>query len=243
MNYPDLTLCVLTCRRPWYGMIALNSLKQIRYAGRIKFHIADGGSKAEDIEYYRKITAGYETTVGVTSNLADMLNSCAHNSGELWVVSVDDYALRCSFDITPDVRLLLEHPEIGCVRYSRLAFWGDGGGAEPATSADLVTVKDSGLHWWRIDKARTKDSYACNIGFHLYHRRFWDDYGDVMACAPNKPGDAEIHARYRFNTMDGCTIAIPMRFPQDSADTQEFIWHLGMWRTDEYAKVATTGRL
>lgn len=242
MTYPDLTLCVLTCKRPWYALIALNAMKQIRYAGRIKFHIADGGSPREHIDYYRKVLDGYETTVGVTSNLSDMMNSCAHNSGELWVVSVDDYAVRRSFDITPDVNLLLTHPEIGCVRYSRLAFWGNGGTSEPETSADLIGL--GGLHWWRIDKKRTKDAYSCNIGFHLYHRRFWDTYGDIQAVAPDRPGDAELAARNRYNNNPSAlTIAVPMRFPQDSADTQEFIWHLGMWRTDEYARHATTGRL
>ena len=171
------------------------------------------------------------------------MNSCAHNSGELWVVSVDDYALRRGFDITPDVRLLLEHPEIGCVRFSRLAFWGSGGG-EPETSADLVTIQGGGAHWWRIDKKRTKDSYSCNIGFHLYHRRFWDEYGDIKPCPPNHPGKAEHLGMERYNTNPSeLTIAVPMRFPQDSPDTQEFIWHLGMWRTDEYLAHSTTGRL
>lgn len=243
MNYPDLTIGICAYRRPWYTALTLNQLKQIRYAGKIKFHIADGGSNREDFEYYKKIVAGYEITIGVTNNLSDMVNSCAHNSGELWVVTVDDMMPRRSFDITPDVRLLLEHTEIGCVRFSRLAFFGNGGDADPETSADLVTVRDSGLHWWRIDKARTKDSYTCNIGFHLYHRRFWDDYGDIAPCAPNKPGDAELIGRNRFNAKRGCTIAIPMRFPQDSPDTQEMIWHYGTWRTDEYAARATTGRL
>lgn len=244
MNYPDLTIGICTYKRPWYTALTLNQCKQIRYAGKIKFHIADGGSNREDFNYYKQIVAGYEITLGVTNNLSDMVNSCAHNSGEVWIVTVDDMMPRHSFDITPDVRLLLEHPEIGCVRFSRLAFWGNGGGAPPETSADLVTVKDSGLHWWRIDKARTKDAYSCNIGFHLYHRRFWDCYGDIPSVAPNKPGDAELAGRNRYNAKpDGVTIAVPMRFPQDSLDTPEIIWHYGTWRTDEYAKQATTGRL
>lgn len=242
-DYPDLTLCVCTYKRPWYTALTLNQLKLIRYAGKIKFHIADGGSAKEDFEYYKQIVAGYEITIGVTNNLADMMNSCAHNSGELWVVTMDDIMPRRGFDITPDVRLLQEHTEIGCVRYSRLAFWGNGGDAEPETSADLVSIKGGGLHWWRIDKRRTKDTYSCNIGFHLYHRRFWDCYGDIESVAPNKPGDAELAGRNRYNEKQGCTIAVPMRFAQDCADWQEVIWHYGTWRTDEYAKQATTGRL
>lgn len=242
MTYPDLTLCLLNYKRPWYSLIALNQMKQIRYAGCIKFHIADGGSPKEHIHYMLKVLEGYKVTVSVTSNLGDMMNSCAHNSGDVWVVSVDDYAVRRSFDITPDVRLLLEHPEIGCVRFSRLAFWGNGGNSEPGTRADLIEC--GGMHWWRIDKARTTDVYSCNIGFHLYHRRFWDVYGDIQSIAPDRPGDAELAGRNRYNDNPNLlTIAVPMRFPQDSVDTQEFIWHMGMWRTDEYTRHSTTGRL
>ena len=241
MTLPDLTIGICTYKRPWYALLTLNQMKQIRYGGRIKFHIADGGSDPADIEYYKLIVRDYETTVGVTNNLADMVNSCAHNSGEIWIVAMDDFMPRRSFDITPDVRLLLEHPEIGCVRFSRLAFWGTGSGAAE-TSAELIEC--GGLHWWRINKRRTEDAYSCNMGFHLYHRRFWDTYGDIPACPPDHPGLAEHNGmnRYRHNPSN-LTIAIPMRFPQDSPDTQEFIWHYGMWRTDEYVKHSTTGRL
>lgn len=236
-TFPDLTIGVCTYKRPWYAMLTINCMKMLGYAGRIKFHISDGGSKPEDIEYYKLLTRNYETTFGLTSNLSDMCNSIAHHSGELFVIALDDFCLRRNLDITPDARLLLEHPEIGCVRFSRLAFFGNGGGADPETSADLVEC--GGVHWWRLDKARTKDSYACNIGFHLYHRRFWDDYGDIAACPPNNPGQAELNARYRYNDKpDGCTIAIPMRLGQDCAEYQEPIWHMGTWRTDEYAKFA-----
>lgn len=241
-NWPTLTLCVCTYKRPWYGLLTLNQLKKIRYAGQIKFHIADGGSDAEDLEYYRKVAAPFEISIGVTNNLSDMINDCARNSGDVWLTTLDDFCPRRGWDISPDVRLLMEHPEIGCVRFSRLAFWGDGGDGKPGTSADLVEC--GGLHWWRIDKARTRDSYSCNIGTHLYHRRFWDCYGDILPCKPDWPGMAELLGRNRYNDKpDGVTIAVPMRFPEDSPDTEEFIWHLGMWRSDEYTKHAATGRL
>src|SRR4030067_2834548 len=99
-------------------MLTLNQCKQFRYASKINFHIADGGSKSEDLQYYKLILKDYETTIGVTNNLSDMVNSCAHNSGEVWIVGLDDFTPRRSFDVTPDVQLLLEHPEIGCVGHS-----------------------------------------------------------------------------------------------------------------------------
>lgn len=241
MKYPDLTICILTCRRPWYAAMTLSACRQIAYAGKVKFHIADGGTDPKAFEYFRQIVAGYEMTVEVVGNPSQMVNSCAHYSGDVWIMAVDDMLPRRSFDITEDVGMLLHHPEIGCVRMSRLAFFGSLGD-DPETSADLI--RHGGLHYWRIDKARTKDSYACNIGFHLYHRRFWDAYGDLEEMArPNELGHAEMIAAERFRKKDGPTIAIPMRFGQEAQGFQEPIWHFGIWRTDALAALATTGRL
>lgn len=241
MSYPDLTICILNCRRPWYGGMVLNACKMIRYAGRIRFHIADGGSKREDFVYYQQIVNGYEMTVDVAGNPSRMVNSCAHYGGDVWIMTVDDMRPRVPFDITPDVNLLLEHPEIGCVRLSRLAHWGSGG-ADAQTTADLVQL--GGLHWWRLDKERSRDGYMCNIGFHLYHRRFWDAYGDLQELSkPDDMGHAELIAAERFRLKSGPTIAVPMRFGQNCVDWREPIEHFGIWRTDAYAARATTGRL
>jgi len=80
------------------------------------------------------------------------------------------------------------------------------------------------------------------MGTHLYHRRFWDAYGDIPACDPKVPGQAELNGMARFNGHPGPTVAIPMRFGQDSFEHFEPIWHLGIWRTDEYAE-STGNRL
>lgn len=236
-EWPELTFCVLTCRRPWYAGMTLSALRQVGYAGPVRFHIADGGSSPRDFDYYRQILRDYRVTVEVVDNPSWMVNSCAHHGGLVWVMAVDDMCVRRPFDITPDVALLLEHPEIGCVRMSRLAFWGDHG-IDPATSADLVQW--GGLHWWRLDKARTKDTYQCNIGFHLYHRRFWEAYGDLTIPArDNEMGHAELLAAERFRAQEGPAIAVPMRFGQDApGEFHEPIWHFGIYRTDELAQIA-----
>lgn len=243
MNYPDLTICVLTCRRPWYAGMTLNQCKQIGYAGKVKFHIADGGSNREDFDYYRTILQGYDVSVEVVGNPSEMVNSCAHHGGDVWIMTVDDMCPRRTFDITPDVNLLLEHPEIGCVRMSRLAFWGSNATGDPGTCADLVT--SSGCHWWRMDKARSQDATMCNIGFHLYHRRFWDAYGDLIEQSrPNELGHAEMIASERFWKKAGPTIAVPVRFGQDAAGGfLEPIWHFGIYRTDAVTRISRTGRL
>lgn len=236
MNLPELTICICTYKRPWYAMLTINTLRSaLGYDGPRKWHIADGGSPQEDIDYYKKILEGEKVSVEVTTNLADMYNSCAHNSGELFYITMDDFCPRQRINISPDARFLLRHEDVGVVRMSRLAFWGSGSG-EAETSADLIAM--DGLHWWKLSKERTKDSYMCNMGTHLYHRRFWDAYGDIPSCDPKVPGQAELNGMTRFNGHPGPTVAIPMRFGQDSFEHMEPIWHLGIWRTDNYASTA-----
>lgn len=240
MDLPTLTICFCTCRRPQYGSTTINAFKQwAGYEGRRKFHIADGGSPQEEIDTYLQILHGEEVTVEVTDNLADMVNSCARHGGDLWLVTLDDFCLRYPVNFTPDAKLLLTHADIGQVRFGRLNNWGSGSG-DPETSGDMVTVPDSGLHWWKLDKDRTRDGYMCNIGTHMYHRRFWEAYGDIPSCVSNVPGQGELNGCARFNGKPGPTIAIPMRFGQDCDFHLQPIWHFGHYRTDAYAETAGT---
>lgn len=229
MNWPDLTIGFCTYKRPWYAMWAINTIQgMLGYAGRIKFHIADGGSSDEDIQYYKYLLRDREVTVDVQNNLADMCNSCAHWGGQLWMTIMDDYALRYPINITPDVKFLLEHPNVGVIRMNRMAYTGE-------VRADCVGV--DGLHWWVADKDGSRDQYLSSIGVHLYHRRFWDAYGDIPSSPPDHPGIAELNGVARFRARPGPTVAFPMRFGEDW-DNHHFepFWHIGIWRTDEYTK-------
>ena len=238
MDLPVLTIGICTYKRPEYGMLTLNCLKQwLGYEGPRRFHIADGGSPQEEIDHYLKILDGYDVSVEVTDNLSDMVNSCAHHGGDLWVVALDDFCPRYQINITPDVKFLLANEDVGVVRMARLNFWGSGSG-EPETSADLAMHES--LHWWKLSKERSRDKYMASIGFHLYHRRFWDAYGDIEACPPHEPGQAELLACKRFLDKAGPMVAVPMRFGEDCAERREPIWHLGLWRSDDYA--GTSGK-
>lgn len=232
MEYPELCIGVCTYKRPWYAMMTISALAGwLHYYGPVRFHIADGGSPQEDLDYYKLILRERNFTMEVVDNLADMVNSCAHHGGDFFMVVLDDFVLRYPLNVTPDVVLLAEHPEIGCVRMGRLAFWGAvGDGVE--VGADLV--QSSGLHWWRLDKVRDNDPYMASIGAHLYHKRFWDAYGDIPACPPNQPGQAEMNFNHLFRSKDGPTVAVPMRFGEDYPEHYEPFNHLGIWRTDEY---------
>lgn len=236
MDYPPLTIGICTYKRPWYAVMTIQALIQrIGYAGPKRFHIADGGSPQEDIDYYLKLTKEFPTTVEVTNNLSDMVNSCAHHGGDLWLTVLDDFMPNKVIDVSPDARLLVEHDEIGSVRMGRMAFWGNG---DKYTEVNADLVLNQGLHWWRINKQGSDPHYMCTIGFHMYHRRFWDAYGDIPACDPKVPGQAELSGNDRFRNRSGPTIAIPMRFGQDCAEWLEPISHIGVWRTDDYAETA-----
>lgn len=239
MELPPITYCICTYKRPWYAVMTIQMIiGLVGYGGPIRFHIADGGSPQEDIDYYKMLTKDYPTTVSVTNNLSDMVNSCAHASEELWVVALDDFMPNRRIDLIPDVRLLLQHPEIGAIRMGRMAFWGNGEteSGEYGIYADLVGI--GGLHWWRLDKKRSIKPYMCTIGFTLYHRRFWDAYGDIPPCEPKNPGGAELLGNERFQNKEGPTIATPMRFGEDCLEWKEPIWHMGTWRSDDYASTA-----
>jgi hypothetical protein len=238
MELPDLTIGICTFKRPWYAVHCINGfIHRMNYDGKKKFLIADGGSPEEDLHYYGKVLKDCDWQLAVTDNLSSMVNSCARNSGELFIVCVDDFVVMDPFDITPDVKFLLANEDVGQIRMGRLAFWGSGGKG-PETYAELREL--GGYHWWVLDKKRTTDSYMCSIGTHLYHRRFWDRYGDLQPCTPNIPGEAELLGNERFRAIDGPTVAVPMRFGEDCRERKEFIWHMGCWRSDEYAETAGT---
>jgi hypothetical protein len=238
MEFPDLTIGICTFKRPWYAVHCIHGFRdRLLYSGKKKFIISDGGSPDEDIGYYLQILKGCDVQVCKSDNLSTMINNIALNSGELFIVSVDDYFLMEPLDITADVMLMLHDPEIGQVRYSRMAYWGSGGRG-PETYAKLVDCPKTGFHWLKLDKQRTTDSYMCSVGVHLYHRRFWDAYGDIPACQPDVPGEAELLGSERFRKIDGPTVAVPLRLGQDCSERKEFFWHAGVWRTDNYARTA-----
>jgi hypothetical protein len=232
MSLPDLTICIMTYKRPYYAIHCMEGFtSRFRYDGKIKFHIADGGSDEKDFQLYAAILKDYDVTVSKTNNLASMVNACAKNSGEYWICTVDDFIIDFStiWDASPDVRFLMANPEVGKIRMGRLAFW------EGKNYAELVNC--GGLHWWVLDDARSTASYRDTIGFSLYHRRFWDWYGDVPPCEEHMAGNAELNMESRYRAKPGGPkIAIPMRFGENGPERKEPILHIGVLRPDEYAK-------
>lgn len=236
-DLPELTICLVGCRRPWYSAMCIAGLiNRLQYTGPRRFLISDCGSPEHEIAEYRRMFDGQRLDVATNSDLANMLNACAHHAGEVWFVTLDDFILRHPVDITPDVRFLLAYPDVGAVRMGRLAHWEHGPGEQ--ITADLRTLPQSGLHWWVFRKRpETTHPYINCINTFLYHRRFWEAYGDIPAVAPDIPGEAEVEAARLFDRQPfGPRIAVPMRFGQNGGEWfHEPIEQLPSWRTEAYA--------
>lgn len=236
MSHPDLTIGICIYDRPYYAIMTLLSLRdRLDYAGKKRFHLT-GKMEAGELRYYQDLLNGYEVTVDAVDNLSAMVNSIARNGGDVWMTVADDCLLRYAVNLTPDIDILLTRSEIGCIRLACLSLWGSNAAGDPETNADLIM--QGGLHWWRLDKERTKDNYMSGFGCHLFHRRYWDAYGDVPPCPPNDPGQAELNANARFRAKEGPTVAVPMRFGEDTLERPEPFWHFGAWHADLYAEYA-----
>lgn len=233
MSLPELTVCLTTCGRPWYSVITLGALlHRVNYAGKKRFHIANGVTgNEEELDHCREILQGQDYTISQTDNLSAMLNACAADAGDMWLVCLDDF-VPSAFDITPDVSFVLQNPDVGAIRMGRLAFWEH---AEGETIYAHLRMYSS-MHWWVFDHKVTNHPYIAAINACLYHRRYWDFYGDVPDVRPDCPGDAEMELARLFNyNIEGPTVAVPMRFGQNGQNFTEPFWQLPSWRTDKYA--------
>lgn len=215
-------------------MLSLTAvLNKVQYAGPKRFLVSDGGSAEHELDVLRQVLKPHKHKIAVTDNLSAMLNVCAELADDVWFVTLDDFVPWMRFDITPDVRFLLENPDVGAIRMGRLAFWENAPGEK--LYAELRGM--GGQHWWVFDPERTTHPYTCAVNTTLYHRRFWDFYGDIPAVPPDRPGEAEIEGARRFRARPGGPrIAVPMRFGQDGGDDfREPIWQLPSWRTPAYS--------
>lgn len=233
MSLPDLTIGICTYRRPWYAINTLNSyIHKVSYwGGNKKFIISDGGSPQDQLDAYDHILGDIPHEIIVSDNMSAQVNNIAAHGGDVWLVTVDDFMFNRKINLTPDVRFLVENDCVGAIRMGRLAFWEHG----PNEHIQAHLAMLGGLHWWVFDKQATNHPYICSLNTTLYHRRFWDAYGNIGPVEPNQPGETEIKGASRYNDRaEGPTIAIPMRFGEDCGDWDEPVAHVGCWTTDEY---------
>lgn len=232
MTLPTLTICLMTFRRPHYALMALYALRErLKYAGKRRFLIVDGGSDDTDWEMYAHVLRNEVHRLVASDDLANGYNLAANYATDsVWLTCLDDYELQKTIDITPEVELLQAAPQIGCVRLAVLSNWSY---SLPGVVVHGRMVRQSLYHYWALDKERSTAPHACIMAVELYHRRFWDVYGDIPADGEPMPGECELRGANRFTAKVGPTIAWPVRYGEGESEPFR---HIGYVRSDDYAE-------
>lgn len=241
MEVPDLTVSVLTYRRPHYAIQTLYGLmNNLGYEGKRRYIISDGGSDEADFEMYRTLLNEQAYPYAIIANgsgeFSTMLNNGVRSDAELTLMVLDDFVLRYHMDITKDVLFLLHNEDVGQLRYGRMNAWD-----VPTTKVYAELRDETKTYYWVLDKERSTASYMWTLGFNLMHKRMWDAYGPLPATLPHRPGAVELEMTRRFKDNAGPTIAVPMRLGHASdmsIPLLEVVDHVGSVRTPEYTEQA-----
>ncbi len=237
MSLPQLTLAVMTYRRPWYGLQTLSYMVQhIQYDGELRYLIVDGGSEPRDLEMYEYMVKDHQHQIVSVANsdVADMLNNVANHSGEVWLTALDDFVPMQIMNLTHDVEFLLQNEDVGHIRYANMNNWD-----VPSLKVYAELRNVYRVHYWVFDKERSTSATLWTMGFGMTHRRMWDAYGPLAHVGPHQPGYAENQLNRMFKEKSGPTVAIPMRIGQEGGHQLPLyqpIAHIGHVRTDEYAE-------
>lgn len=238
MPLPDLTLGILTYKRPWYALLTLtNLINHIQYDGNRKFVVSDGGSPDWQLEMYQHVLKDHEHKILVTENgdVAQMMNLVAEYSDEAWILALDDFVPMWIMNVSHDVEFLQQNEDVGHIRYANMNGWDT---PEHKVYAELRNIYRE--HYWVIDKGRSTSGTLWTMGFSMIHRRMWDTYGPIAKQQPHQPGNTENQMNRQFRAKAGPTIAVPMRIGQESGMTipvYQPIAHIGHVRTDEYTNL------
>lgn len=238
MEYPPLTISILTFKRPWYTLVTLYAiLNNIKYPGPIQYMIADNGSPEWNLEMYKQVLKDYphQILVEPSGSVSNLMNAAVAQSGDIWIMALDDFYPTCEMEMSEDVEFLMTHPEVGHLRYANMNGWDT-----PALHiyAELKVMHHQ--HYWCIDKSRSHPNSLWTMGFSMMHRRMWDAYGPIPYVEPHQPGKVENMLNSQFRNINGPTVAVPMRVWEQSGmkyPIHETINHIGHVRTDEYSSL------
>lgn len=244
MELPTLTIAILTYKRPHYALLCLTALRdKLGYDGPKRFLISDGGSPEWHLDMYEYILKDEPHSVLVhgSNSFADMFRSVGENGGEVWITALDDFILEPYTNLTQDVRFLMQHEDIGHLRYANMNGWDV---PNQKCYAELRGLDY--YHYWTLDKARCTMPYMWTLGWGMTHRRMWDAYGRYLQnTPPHMPGEMELEMNRSFYARPGPTIAVPLRVFEESDlkfAPQQVIRHIGMVRTDEYSGIEGVSR-
>ena len=127
-----LCILLLTYDRFEYAERTLRSaLDKIIWPDRLSVHIADDGSGEEYRQKLLDIAGGYANVQGVSVTNSErggygrnynLALQVVHTFADLILPLEDDWELRRELDLSPLIRVLLEHEEFGCIRMGYIGF-------------------------------------------------------------------------------------------------------------------------
>jgi hypothetical protein len=193
-----IAVILLTFRRTDYALRAIRSLQKNLAGVPYTWIMADDGSHQDhwhtiyqelyhdNLYAWRSLREGY----GAGANWA-WETSREISPVTLWLE--DDWELRYPLDVSPYVRLLTHHSDIGCVRLGHLPI-----------DLELSSIGREGRMYLNVHKST---QYAFSGNPHLKHTRFMD-YG--MYPTGMNPGNTEVAYDYQIRTQEGPQIIWPL---------------------------------
>lgn len=184
-------IILTTYQRTETAVRTIQGVKQNLLYPNIGWIITDDGTGGDHLTRLRDEIGGSYTVhtydgkrKGVGHNMNYALHLTWELGGSLNLVLEDDWYCHQPFDLEPSVRLLMNHPEVGMIRYGYLS-----AGLQGA----LVSEEDR--LWWVFDLNNYQYIYAGHAS--LRHRRLHSSVG--MFTEGLRPGQNELDFCGRYN--------------------------------------------
>lgn len=162
----------------------------LKYDGNFYVHVADDGSEVSipfDAAYWNSLigtwaAVGYSRgeRLGVGASLNRAHRDCWRRT-PITLYAVDDWSLVANLDLTPWATALLANEDVGCVRL---------GASMPALRGGTMKQVRGG---WGIEFERY--AYYWSQRPALYHRRFFNAYGELPEHVDALTVDRQYNAR------------------------------------------------
>lgn len=199
MTQPLVVILLTYARTRYMQMTVEAARRNLRYAGKILYYVADDGSAPEHMEAVRAELNGAEVLgwhserigYGASANKAWFQ---AHEVTDVTLWLEDDWTMLRECDVTPWIETLERYGDIGMIRLAHLA-----------TGLHCDTVGYDGRHYLRMDWGVP---YAFSGNPALRHRRAreaWGPYPEGLL-----PGDTETAYDWQTSQRKGPRILWPV---------------------------------
>ena len=192
---------ITTYRRTDLAIKTILGIKENFHWPNLLWTITDDGSEEEDIQLLINtispqpvfnVFRNHHKGTGHNMNVA--LQDVWRAGGNLTLMMEDDWVIEKPMDVDPYVRVLLDHPEYGMIRFGYIS---------PGISGVLIKVE--GRLYWRLEKNQDQYRYVGHPS--LRNKAFYNAYGKYAEGLT--PGATELHMCGIVNSIDGPKILIP----------------------------------